>query len=78
MLAEFGMSSVLSILSHLLFIGLAWWALQAINYEKFLRPNRVTQARLLLIFVAIMLGTAVSNFFLDYINWAQQIPYILE
>jgi len=78
LLSSFGWTSLLGIVSHLTFIGLAWWALQAINYEKFLRKNRVAQARLLLLLLAIALGTMVSNFFLDYWNWTGQIRYIFE
>ena len=78
LLSEFGWSGLFGIVSHLVFIGLSWWALQAINYEKFLRKNRVAQARLLFLFLAIALGTMVSNFFLDYWNWSGQIRYIFE
>lgn len=78
MLTNFGQQALLSIISHLAFIAVAWWALQALNYEKILRANRVFQARLLYILLAIVIGTAVSNFFLDYIVWAQQLPLILQ
>lgn len=78
MLTSIGMNGVLSIVSHILFIGLAWWALQAINYEKLLRPNHVAQARLLFIFLAITIGTAVSNFFLDYFLWSVNLQYIFN
>lgn len=76
MLSDLGISSLLSIVSHLLFIGLSWWALQALDFERFLRKNRVAQARLLYLFLAITIGSAVSNFFLDYLFWTQRIPYL--
>ncbi|MCA1032084.1 DUF1146 family protein [Bacillus timonensis] len=74
MLSGFGFQSLLSMLSHLLFITITWWALQSINYEKILRPNHVIQARVLLILLTIVIGTTVSNFFLDYLLWSQQLP----
>jgi len=76
MLSDLGISSLLNIVSHLVFIGLSWWALQALDFERFLRKNRVAQARLLYLFLAITIGSAVSNFFLDYLFWTQRIPYL--
>lgn len=76
MLSDLGISSLLNIVSHLLFIGLSWWALQALDFERFLRKNRVAQARLLYLFLAITIGSAVSNFILDYLFWTQRIPYL--
>ncbi|MFE7063694.1 DUF1146 family protein [Sutcliffiella sp. NPDC057660] len=69
-----GVQSLISILSHLLFISITWWALQAIHYEKWMKPNRVVQMRLLLILVTIAIGSAVSNFFLDYLFLSQRLP----
>ncbi len=74
MLAGFGQQALISIFSHLLFISITWWALQSINYEKILKPNHVIQARLVLIFATIAIGSTVSNFFLDYLMWSQQLP----
>lgn len=78
MLDDIGISSLLSIVSHLLFIGLSWWALQALDFERFLRKNRVAQARLLYLLLAIAIGSIVSNFFLDYLFWTQRIPYLFR
>ena len=68
---EFGQQALLSIISHLFFIGISFYALQALNFEKLLRANRVFQARLLYILLTIVIGSSVSNFFLDYLNWTQ-------
>ena len=78
MINDFGQQALLGIISHLIFIAVAWWALQAINLEKMLRPNRVLQARLLYILLAIVIGSSVGNFFLDYLQWSQQLPLILR
>ncbi|XJZ27125.1 DUF1146 family protein [Bacillota bacterium Lsc_1132] len=78
MINDFGQQALLSILSHLVFIAIAWWALQAIQLEKLLRPNRVFQARLLYILLAIVIGSSVSNFFLDYLQWSRQLPLIMQ
>lgn len=78
MFVEYSQMALLNIIMHLVFIALAWWALQAVNFEKFLRKNRVMQARALYILVSIFLGTTVSNFFLDYLHWSQQLPLIFK
>jgi uncharacterized integral membrane protein (TIGR02327 family) len=78
MMNEFGQQAIVSIFSHLIFIALAWWALQAIHFDKLLRPNRVFQARLLYILLSIFIGSSVSNFFLDYLQWSKQLPLIMQ
>ena len=65
-----------SIISHLFFIAIAFYGLQALHFDKFLRANRVFQARLLYILLTIVIGSTVSNFFFDYLDWARQIQYL--
>lgn len=74
MVTGFGQQALISIISHLIFIVITWWALQGLNIEKFIKPNQVLQARLLLILLTIAIGSIVSNFFLDYLLWSQQLP----
>ncbi|MDQ0154288.1 DUF1146 family protein [Robertmurraya andreesenii] len=78
MVSSFGHQALISIISHLVFIAIAWWALQSINYEKLLRGNHVFQARVLFILLSIVIGSTVSNFFLDYLLWSQQLPMIFQ
>ncbi|MEH7110389.1 MULTISPECIES: DUF1146 family protein [Bacillaceae] len=78
MLNDIGQLALVSIISHLVFIAISWWALQAVRLEKLIRPNHVFQARLLYILLAIFIGSTVSNFFLDYLHWSQQLPLILQ
>jgi uncharacterized integral membrane protein (TIGR02327 family) len=78
MINDFGQIALLSIISHLLFIAISWWALQAIRLDKWLKPNHVFQARLLYILLAIFIGSSVSNFFLDYLQWSKQLPLLLQ
>jgi uncharacterized integral membrane protein (TIGR02327 family) len=78
LLNDIGQLALVSIFSHLVFIAISWWALQAVRLEKLIRPNHVFQARLLYILLAIFIGSTVSNFFLDYLQWSQQLPLILQ
>ncbi|MBS4212642.1 MULTISPECIES: DUF1146 family protein [Neobacillus] len=75
---DFGQIALVSILSHLVCIAVSWWALQAIRLDKLLKPNHVFQARLLYILLAIFIGSSVSNFFLDYLQWSRQLPLMFQ
>ena len=70
----FGFQPLLAIISHIFFIGVAFYALQAIMPEKIIRKNRVFQAQILFIFLSIMIGTSVSNFFLEISYWSGRLP----
>ncbi|MEH7439356.1 DUF1146 family protein [Neobacillus drentensis] len=78
MINDFGQLALVSILSHLIFIAISWWALQSIRLEKLIKANHVFQARLLFILLAIFIGSSVSNFFLDYLQWSRQLPLIFN
>ncbi|MEH7074330.1 DUF1146 family protein [Neobacillus drentensis] len=78
MINDFGQMALLSIVSHLIFIAISWWALQAIRLDQLLKASHVFQARLLYILLAIIIGSSVSNFFLDYLQWSRQLPLIMQ
>lgn len=65
---------LLAIFSHIFFIGVSFYALQALMPEKIIKKNRVMQAQLLFILLSIAIGWAVSNFFLEISYWSGRIP----
>lgn len=69
-----GQGALVGLISHLFFICVTWWALQSLNFEKFIRKNRVVQARVLLILLTVGIASLVSNFFMDYYYWSRQLP----
>lgn len=71
---DYGQLALISMLVHLGFFSITWWALQAFNIEKWIKSGKVIQARVLLILLTIAIGSIVSNFFLDYLLWSQQLP----
>lgn len=71
-----GYMSIISMLSHVFFIYIAWIAIQSINIDYFIRKNRVKEARLFMILVAIVIGATVSHFVLDIIQWSQDLIYL--
>ncbi|RSK28926.1 DUF1146 domain-containing protein [Bacillus sp. HMF5848] len=74
LLPSYSQFAVISLMSHLFFIVITWYALQGVQLEKFIKANRIMQARLLYILLTVAIGSSVSNFFLDYFLWSQQLP----
>ncbi|EUJ45862.1 DUF1146 family protein [Listeria riparia] len=68
-----GQQAIIVMISHLLFIVITFWALQALNFEKLIRRNHIIQARVLYLIIAVALGVTISNFFLDYFISAKQL-----
>jgi len=71
-----GQEALLGILSHLFFIAITFYALQAFMTEKLFKKNRVFQIQLIYILLSITIGSAVSNFFLQISNWSGKLPYL--
>lgn len=71
-----GYFSIVGMISHIIFIYITWMAMQGINFEPLVRKNRVTEARILLIFITIVIGTGVSRFVLDIVQWSQDLLYL--
>ncbi len=67
---------LLAIASHIFFIGISFYALQAILPQAIIRKNRVLQTQLLFILLSIAIGSVVSNFFLDISYWSGRLPFI--
>ncbi|MDC3416728.1 DUF1146 family protein [Aquibacillus salsiterrae] len=78
MLSGLGQQAIIGMLSHIIFIIITWQILQVIKLDPLLKKGRVFESRLLLIFLTITIGTTVSNFFLDFIQWSQQMTYLFK
>ncbi len=73
---DVGQQAIVSIVIHLFFIAITWWALLAVNIDPLIKKGKIIQARLLMMLLTIAIASAVSNFFLDYLNFSRQIPYM--
>ncbi|GGH71061.1 hypothetical protein GCM10010978_06590 [Compostibacillus humi] len=73
---QFGQWAFIGIISHLLFIYITWRAMLGMNFEAIIRKGRVTEARIFLLFIAIAIGTGVSRFFLDIVQWSGNLVYL--
>ena len=73
-MAPIGVLSIVGLVSHIFFIAMTWRLMLAVNFDVLIRKNRIPEARLLMIFLTIAIGTLVSNFVLDIIRWTLDIP----
>jgi len=68
-----GQQALLHIIVHLLFLVIAWWALQAVHFDKWIKKGKVMQARVLYIMLVISLTSLVSDFFLKYLQYSTNL-----
>lgn len=54
-------------------VMLSAFALSGINFDKFIRKNRVYEARILVIVLSCIMGYILTNFIVDFINVTQII-----
>ncbi|SFB26601.1 conserved hypothetical integral membrane protein [Lentibacillus halodurans] len=47
-----------------------------INLDPLIRKGRETEARVLIMFITIVIGTGVSRFFLEFIQWSQDLMFL--
>lgn len=71
-----GQLALISIASHILFIYLTWRVMVCINIDPLIRKGKVTEARILILFITIVIGSGVSRFVLDLIQWSQDLLYL--
>lgn len=77
MYIKIGQIAIISILSHIIFIYLTWKVIvNTVNIDPIIRKGRVTEARILLLFITIVIGSGVSRFFLEILQWSQDLLYL--
>ncbi|GAA0436414.1 DUF1146 family protein [Lentibacillus halophilus] len=78
MFSSIGMTAIIGMISHLIFIYITWRAVTTINIDPLIRKGREAEAKVLIVFIAIFIGTGVSRFFLDFIQWSQDLMYLFQ
>ncbi|WP_017471030.1 DUF1146 family protein [Amphibacillus jilinensis] len=76
MIEELGVQALINIFSHLIFIYITWQVIQAVRLDGIFKKDRIIEGRILVILITIVIGSTVSRFFIDLINWAQQVLYL--
>ena len=73
---EAGQQAIVNVLAYIIFIGMALYALQGLRIEQLFKKGKTFQIQLFYIFLSIAIGSAVADFFLNFLDWSQTIPYI--
>ncbi|MDH6365439.1 putative integral membrane protein (TIGR02327 family) [Enterococcus sp. PF1-24] len=63
----YGVDAFLRVFSHLAFIYLAFWSLQALRLEQFFKRDETARIRMILMLLAIVIGYQASSFFLEFL-----------
>lgn len=73
-----GVQAGIEIFSHILFIAIAFYALQSVRLEVVFKKGKTFQIQLMYILLSIALGYTVSDFLIDFTGLSRQLPYIFS
>ncbi|GGN50131.1 DUF1146 family protein [Oceanobacillus indicireducens] len=71
-----GQFALIGMISHIFFIWLTWRVMLKLNFDPIIRKDHPQDGRIFLLFLAIMIGTGVSRFVLDILQWSQDLIYL--
>lgn len=71
-----GTSALIGIISHIIFIYITWTAIQGINFEPLVREGKVFEARVVIVFITVIIGSGMSRFVLEIIQWSGDLIFL--
>ncbi|SDQ13337.1 conserved hypothetical integral membrane protein [Virgibacillus subterraneus] len=75
-MSSIGLTALISMISHLIFIYITWRVVTTVNFDPLIRKGRETEARILIMFITIVIGAGVSRFFLEFLQWSQDLMFL--
>ena len=73
-----GQCAIVHLILHVLCICIAYWALNSLKLDQFFKKGYATQVQVCLMFLAVLLGTAVSNFLIDLLQFSTQVKFLFQ
>lgn len=73
-----GIQATIALISHIFFIGVSFYALQAVRLDMIFKKGKNFQIQLIYILLSIALGYTVSNFLLNFTGLSKQLPYLFS
>ncbi|MCH4392580.1 MULTISPECIES: DUF1146 family protein [Staphylococcus] len=73
-----GQFAIVHLILHVLCICVAYWALNSLKLDQFFKKGYATQVQVCLMFLAVLLGTAVSNFLIDLLQFSTQVKFLFQ
>lgn len=75
-MTSIGQMALIGMVSHVFFIWLTWRFMLKVNFDPIIRKGHANEGRVFLLFIAILIGTGVSRFVLDILQWSRDITYL--
>lgn len=72
----YGQLGIIGLVLHVICVCLAFWALQGIRLEFIFKKNHIAQVQTFIIILSILLGTTVSRFILDILQYSLQLKLL--
>ncbi|WP_409022310.1 DUF1146 family protein [Dellaglioa sp. P0083] len=73
-----GIQSLVTLMSHLMFIGIAFWAIQGLRIDRFFPQSSQQRIKVLIVLLAILLGYTSSAFFLNFIDNVRNLVFLVK
>lgn len=73
---QIGQQALFGIIAYIFFIGVTFYALQAFRLEQIFKKGKTFQIQVLYILLSIAIGSSVADFFINFTNWSQNLPYL--
>lgn len=71
-----GWTGAVQMLITLLCITVTWWALQNVKLDLFIRHSQSLQSKMIHLIIAVLVGRAMAQFFIDYWGWTQKLQFL--
>ncbi|CAM2793066.1 MULTISPECIES: DUF1146 family protein [Dellaglioa] len=73
-----GIQSLVTLMSHLMFIGIAFWAIQGLRIDRFFPQSNQQRIKALIVMLAILLGYTSSAFFLNFMDNIRNLVFLVK
>tara|TARA_B100000809_G_C14954820_1_gene465204 strand:- start:575 stop:808 length:234 start_codon:yes stop_codon:yes gene_type:complete len=68
----FSQLAFMHIILHMLCVVFAFWVLGALNIDSWFKKGETGRIRLFIILAAVLMGSALSNFIMDFFRLVQE------
>ncbi len=56
---------------YIVFVLISAFALSAVNFEKFIKKNKILQTRILVMILSFISGYLLTNFLIDFLEFSK-------
>lgn len=74
----FSQLAFMHIILHILSVIFCFWLVQGLNVQRFFRKGESGKIILMMIVISVLLGSALSNFIMDFFSLVQQASLMFD